>query len=521
MNFKKQVTSTYTYIVLLSIVLGFVGCSKDDPQPSSGSTTKNTNSPTATSPDHNKDGKLNILLLGSSLSIDNNATPFLTKGIATELKNILTQDKSFNLEVNVIEEDIYKKKSVTYGLGQGGNVFQHDHFAHSLMQYYYWPEKKTDRWQKLAGSGAHKWDYVVITADPYMIAKLPSYYALGVNKIASKIATGGAKTLLLMQWPKNETKTASIQHFAEYTYRTGDNAKEDIKTIPAALAWEALPASKKDQSTTHPSANGAYLAAASIYAQIMNKSAANSEYTYDDAIADAALKTKTSEESNTHFTGEPTFVSPFNACNISSNEISYNHTGTSSENGILNGLNWVFGKSSKKLTNGSLTKINFNYGRANTNFEPHKRYKIDPSKFDFSFGFPMQDDGNHGNTSMLYGLDKRINTTNNGTDLGTALYMVRNSELPHARAIPIRTLYAQMKEAIPSQSAYSDSWHMHGNLDKATASFMYTLLTGECALGSEPSDKSSDAWKVWKSQKIGHETAHTLMTLKGEFTNCK
>ena len=83
--------------------------------------------------------------------------------------------------------------------------------------------------------------------------------------------------------------------------------------------------------------------------------------------------------------------------------------------------------------------------------------------------------------------------------------MVRNSELPYARAIPIRTLYAQLKEAIPSQSAYSDSWHMHGNLDKATGAYMYTLLTGECNLGDQPIDQNSTEWQTWMAHKIGYE----------------
>ena len=132
----------------------------------------------------------------------------------------------------------------------------------------------------------------------------------------------------------------------------------------------------------------------------------------------------------------------------------------------------------------------------------------------------MQDNGNHGNTSMLYGLDKRVNEANNSTDLGTALYMIRNSELPNARAIPVRTLYAQLKEAIPTQSAYSDNWHMHGNLNKAIGAYMYTLLTGDCVLGEEPTDINSNEWKLWMSHKIGYETAYNLMYLKGTIPNC-
>lgn len=503
--------------LLLVITVMISGCSSDDAPvipPEDESTTP------VVSPDVNDDGKLNILLLGTSKSISDNSSGFATDKIALELTNILTQDASLNLQINIQHEDIYKRKEVTFGLGQAGNTLNVDHFSHSLMQYYYWPEGQSERLQNLANQTATKWDYVIIGADPHIIAKLPGYYALGVNKIAAKIAEGGAKPMLLMVWPKNETNTASISHFEEFVYRTADEAKVVLPTIPAGLAWEALPAAKKDETTVHPTPNGAYLAASSIYAQLLNKSASDSSYDYDDEIADTALTTKTNEENNTHYTGERTFISPYKSCAINDDVLNYNHTGTSSENGILNGLRWVIDQSDKTLVNGGTPPINFNYGRANTNFEPNKRYNINPAQFDFSIGFPMQDNGNHGNTSMLYGLDKRINEVENGTDLGVALFMERNSELPNARAIPVRTLYAQLKEAIPSQSAYSDNWHMHGNLDKAIGAYMYTLLTGECVLGAEPADVASNEWKLWMSHKIGYETAYTLMYLKGEVPNC-
>ncbi|MCF2873352.1 MULTISPECIES: hypothetical protein [unclassified Tenacibaculum] len=502
-------------IYLTTLFLFLTGCSDDSSLPSDQNPPPNT----TVDADINKDGKLNILIIGSSKSINSSVSAFSSDKIGEELKNILTQDASHNLEVTISFEDIYKSKVVTYGLGQSVNTYNENHYAHSLLQYYYWPENQEKRFNNLASKDAKKWDYVIITADPYIIAKLPGYYSLGVHKIAQKVAEGGAKPLLLMQWSKDETLTASINHFSEYTYRTADGSS--IETIPAGLSWKNLPSSKKDKATTHPTPNGAYLAAAAIYTHILDKNATTSKYEYDNSIADIVLKTKNEEKNKEHYSGNPTFISPFMNCDISDNVLNYNHTGTSSENGILNGLKWVFNKSSRTLVKNGTPPINFNYGRANTNFEPNKRYKIDPTKFDFSFGFPMQDNGNHGNTSMLYGLDKRYNETNNSTDLGTALYMVRKSELPNARAIPIRTLYAQLKEAIPSQSAYSDNWHMHGNLDKATAAYMYTMLTGNCVLGSEPTDKNSNNWKEWMSQKIGHETAYRLAFFKGINSNCK
>ncbi len=473
--------------------------------------------------DINNDGELNILVIGTSRSIEGNSSAFVPDNIAMELENILSQDIAIDLEVNISFEDIYRSKTVTYGLGQSGTLFDANYSCHSLMQYYYWPDDQAARLNNLAGGGTHTWDYVVIAADPYIVAKLPGYYALGVNKIAEKIAEGGAKPLLLMVWPRSEILTASIDHFSEHTHRVADAAKVAIETIPSGQAWEALPSEKRTEqssNTNYPTPNGAYLAAASIYAQIFNKSAASSDYEYDDEIAEVAMTTKTNEANNIQYTGERSFISPFKSCDIDDNVLNYNHTGTSSENGILNGLQSVIGQSNRTLVKNGTAPINFNYGRANTNFEESKRYNVDPTKFDFSLGFPIQDNGNHGNVSMLYGLDQRYNQFTNGTDLGAALYMVRFSELPNGRAIPIRTLFAQLREAVPSQSAYSDGWHMHSNLNIAIAAYMYTLLTGDCVLGDEPTNQSSSEWKTWTAHKIGYETAYTLMSLKGVVPSC-
>ena len=101
---------------------------------------------------------------------------------------------------------------------------------------------------------------------------------------------------------------------------------------------------------------------------------------------------------------------------------------------------------------------------------------------------------------MLYGLDKRRSDDENGTDLGVARKMSRDNELPHARAIPIRTLHARLRAALPDQSAYSDGWHMNHELDKASGAFMYTLLTGHCAPGDEPEDRTARLARLVSTQ---------------------
>ncbi|MDB4292427.1 hypothetical protein N9954_03410 [Maribacter sp.] len=527
-NERNTTSNTYFWKPMFFLILAccLTACSSDTDLETLENEEDATEDEVVTDPtqpfnaDINGDGELNVLILGTSKSIHSSAESFAPGTIATELNNILTEDATNTATVYVEAEDIYKSKEVTVGLGSGGTEYAYMHYCHSLVQYYYWPENMEARMDKLSGKGAKKWDYVVIAADPYMVSNLPGYYSLGVNKIAAKVVEGGAKPLLMMMWPKAQTSLSSIAHFEEYTYRAAAGAAVELETIPAGLAWQTLANDKKDESTAHPSPNGAYTAAATIYAQIYGKSAAESTYDYDNTIAETAFAIVKSAATENHFSGVRTHVSPFLACDISDAAIHYNHTGTSTERGILAGLNWVFGKSDKTLAADGPSPINFNFGRANTNFEADKRYRIDASAFDFSFGFPMQDGSNTGDVSQLYGIDKRNSQSENGTDLGVALYMVREAELPYARAVPIRTLYAQLKEMNIATSAYRDNWHLSRDLDKAIAGYMYTLLTGSCDLGEEPADTASAEWKSWASHKIGYETAWNLMYLDGKAPSC-
>lgn len=339
--------------------------------------------------DINGDGSIHILVLGTTSSIKGDKG-FSPDQIADELQSILWADGSISLDVNVVAEDMHMSKSVTVGLGQGGTAYDWIHHSHSLLQYYYWPEGRDTRMENLSGTGGVDWDYVVIGADPFIISAIPGYYALGVNKIAAKVAEGGGIPLLLMMWPENGSSGASIAHFEEFTYRTADGSKVELSAIPAGLAWEALPFGKKDNASIHPTPNGAYLTAASIYTHLCGQNASSSEYIYDDELADIAFSTVIAEKNEVHYSGIRSFNSPFKSCDIGDAVINYNHTGTSSENGIKNGLIWIFNQSSKTLQNGGTSPIDFNYGRANSNFEPDKRYKVDPALFDFSFGFPSR-----------------------------------------------------------------------------------------------------------------------------------
>jgi Secretion system C-terminal sorting domain len=466
--------------------------------------------------DVNGDGELNILIIGTTESISDSSAEFSPFQIRTQLENILTDDASLSLSINVVAEDIFRTETVLTGIAYdwaGTNV---DYFCHSLVQYYFWPEDRAARIANLKGENGTDWDYVVIGADPHTILSIPGFYSLGVNKIAYKIAEGGGKPLLLMPWSKDN---AEISHFEEFTYRTADGAQVPVDIVPAGLAWNALPSGKIDVAVTHPTPNGAFLAAAAIYSHIFNQSASLSDYNYDDQIADITHTTIVNATSQTHYSGEITFDSPYKSCGITDTALIYNHGGTSTENGILGGLQWVVSEDQKTLQYGNTPYVHFNYGRSSMGTT--HLYVIDTSIFDYSFGYPLQDNAITGHTSMQYGIDQRVDESDVETDLGVSLHMVREGELPSARNVPLRTIISQMIEEIPGVDIYptGDNWHLSADVNKAIATYMYTILTGECALEGLPEPTDSTEWRTWMAHKIGYLTAWNVMYMEG-FSPC-
>ena len=463
--------------------------------------------------DVNNDGNLNILILGTTESINNNSEEFTPYQIAIELQNILLDDTNITLGLNVVAEDIYRSKNVSTGIANQitSNL---DYYCHSLFQYYFWPDDRIQRMKYLMGDSIFNWDYVVIGSDPYMLSNMPGFYSLGVNKIAKKITDGGAIPLLLMTWPKD---SINIDHFEEFTYRTVDGAKVFIENIPAGLAWNSLPNNKKDIAVFHPSPNGAYLSAASIYSHIFNRSASFSNYVYDDTIADISNSIIVTAQSSIHYTGNRSFISPYKSCEINDSILIYNHGGTSTEIGIQNGLNWVVSEAQKILQFSTNPPIHFNYGRSSMGTT--HLYVVDSSRFDFSFGYPLQDDLSTGLISMQYGIDQRVSNNDVETDLGVAIQMINNSELPYARNVPLRTLISQMIEEIPGVDIFRtfpvlDPWHLSTDVNKAIATYMYTMLTGDCALEGALLPADSVEWRTMMSHRIGYTTAWNVMHIQ-------
>ena len=211
---------------------------------------------------------------------------------------------------------------------------------------------------------------------------------------------------------------------------------------------------------------------------------------------------------------------PFSMKYVHSRDIKFNHTGTSSENGIKGPLMAAMKRCmvNPQFTKPGATPIDFNYGRANTMFEANKRYKVDPEKFNRSYGFPMQEHNKSAAVTMLYGIDKRYRegrAYDDGTDLGIAFDMINQGEVEKdIRTIPIRLMWAKIQDANPALKPLRDRWHMSRILDEASGTYIYTLLSGRCPVDEEPAEKNSDNWNRWLGRKIGYETAWRMAHLQ-------
>ena len=475
-------------------------------------------------------GDMNVLVIGSTHSYSEGEKSaagqkaFNGAAVADCLRKILAGDPKIGRTANVVFEDIYRTKTLPTALGGSGNLTNMEYRCYSLAQYYFWPERRAERLVNLRGTGKTKWNYVVIVGDPYIIANMPGVYAEGVyaegvNLIANVVKKGSAKPILLMGWPEAGS-TSTAAHFGEVTYRVGKGAR--IPVAPAGYAWDTL--TRKGKSSDHPSADGAYLAAACIYSELFARSALAGK-TSEKALAQHALKTVKANKTKAQYTGRFEFKSPFAMKYVTAKSITYNHTGSSSERGIQGALEAAIKRckvSCKKVQGadktGAKTKIDFNFGRANTIFEANKKYKVAPDKFGRSYGFPMQEHSKTAAVTMLYGIDKRYvgaRRYDDGTDLGIAYDMIRQGEVASdIRAVPIRLMWAKLHDLNSKSSPLRDKWHMSRNLNEAIGTYMYTLLSGRCPVTARPSAKTPDAALRWGAQKIGYQTAVRMAHLQ-------
>ena len=478
---------------------------------------------------------LNILVIGSTHSFSEGGEsgvvhekPFNPTTIASHLYQIIDQDPAISGSANVQFEDIYKTKAQTVNYS-GTSVHDFTSHCYSLAQHYMWPDGKTNRLANLRGQAGTQWDYIIICNDPYIMANFPGMVAEGVKLIKQEVAKSPnpAQVVLLAQWPETSS-TFTANQFNEIAYRVGNSA--GLTVVPAGKAWDGY--GSKDTSSNHPTPRGEYLAAASIYSKLYNRSAKTSAYVYPtvgSAIADHALSVVQANNGVAQYSGAYTSFNPFQMKYLAKRVVSYRETGTSTEDRLSQALDRLddvqritFNTSGYAGVPG--TRWDFNYGRGNDWWEDDKDYEVNSTIYDWVYGFPMH---HYSTTSapntMPYGIDKHYDngtTYEDGTDLGIPYNMIRPNtrepDWPEAvRAIPIRLMWQKMCELAPGFNPLGDSTHMNPNLNDASAAFMYTLLSGRCPIVVEPTPQGSanPAWMQWLGHKTGYETAWQMSHL--------
>ncbi len=445
---------------------------------------------------------VNVLILGSSVGFDKQESPeghdthLDLKKLAPEFERVLNKGKSGGVKVTY--QDIYTTKDTPVGLGSVGKETPTTFHCHSLAQYVFWPQGREARLTNLHNKATTKWDYIYIVGDPYLIGQMPGIYAEGVHLLMRHIRKGEAKVVLVMPWHSNEQINARIP---EVVQRVADGL--DLPVAPAGMLWAMHKGKIK-------AAQGQYIAAASMVSAI-SKAPAWGQNLSEKNLAKAALAAIKHLNENPP-SAEYAEPNPFYAETLHKEVIAYCQTGSSSEAGIRGAINDAIKRvgSTPKQVSCKDESIDFNYGRANSNFEPNKRYQVDPDKYGRSYGFPMQEQKNTAATSMLYGIDKRYfhaRSYDDGTDLGIAYDMIRQGEVEkRVYAVPVRLLLCKLMDADPSIQPLRDRWHMSRELDAATGTYMVTILTGKNPVGDEPTKDSND-WKLWLGRKIGYETA--------------
>lgn len=389
----------------------------------------------------------NVLVVASTrpYSSQHGVRPMDEPSIIKLVKQRLASDMGIKGNINVVLEDVYRTKQLETATGGSGGIGQNTYKCHSLAQWYFWPEGREERMANLKGQGATKWDAVVLMGDASLLANMPGVFVEGATLIINKVREGSAKPVLIVP-PLDGANAGTV---AEAVCMVGMTADVPVLPRPAALTMKKLSESGFDRETV------------------------------------------------------------FSMKYVDKRTVTYNHTGSSSERGIEGAVKAAAGRCGVQMEKPDVNKfegkIDFNYGRANSNFEKEKQYKVNPDKFGRSYGFPMQDHSKSADITMPYGIDRR---GDDGTDLGIAWDMIDQNEVEKdIRCIPIRLMYAKLNEANPELKPCGDSWHMSKYLNTASGTFIYTLLSGRCPVDNRPEAGNADAMNHWLGQRIGYETA--------------
>ncbi|MFC1498844.1 choice-of-anchor D domain-containing protein, partial [Verrucomicrobiota bacterium] len=457
---------------------------------------------------------LNILVIGNSRAYRlNQENAFSPVNIGAELRSVLTNDPAVNTQmINVVVDDYYDTEFLTTDYREGYA------YCYTLAQYYFWPPDRTNRLANLRGELGTPWDYVVMMDDSWNLARNPGINAEGVNLIADEVrkGTNNAEPILLMQWP-DSSSPFSVSHLREISHRVGDGA--GIRVVPAGYAWDTW--GSKDTSANHPTPHGAYLAAASIYSEIYNRSATNSTYSYSNAIADHAWTKVQEERTNTIYTGNFAYVSPICYDTNYSRHIDFSHTGTSTESGMQQRLAFCMGNMNITYTRwlDQTTfppeldiPIDFNYGRHNYD----KAYDPDPVNHRRAIGYGWFNKSDRFGYEMRHCIDRHSSDRTEAmvTEGFMVSRVIDRNELPlGARVQPDRLMWCKLYD-VDNNYIMNDGHRLY-YYAITSSSYMLAAISGRCPMADEPFFVGSGAWNLWAGAKVGYETAVRMCSLKG------
>jgi Bacterial Ig domain len=436
---------------------------------------------------------VNVLIVGTTTdkgaSYGGTSKPFDISKVRTELQSILSGVATLGT-VRVGLHD-FKSNSTA------GNSLIYEFYANNAS----YAPVATQVWQEVRGERGTNWNYVILFDEPFTTERYPGYYTHGVAEFGKEAAKGGAETVLLMGWPGSGS-SATVSNYQEVVYRTGRSL--GYKVAPAGLAWQA---EGSVYGTTHPTADGAYIAAASIYSRIWGQSASASSYANTkDALADRVHQVVTNNIGKQQYSGRYN-QHPTDVLTIMHNPArAYGFGGVSSstENGLKDMAKTIAKENGLDMTAPVGTGLPWISG-----IYVNRDWLTNP-------GFPMCTRFQHPGNGTYDSADhiSWIVSSSPASDV-SALRSSESTLSSHSgfRHLPTQLLWAQFAKEYPSEPLIESS-HGSRHWKRVQGAYMFTMFTGRCAIGPKPAEGTAD-YKDYVSSRIGYETAWRFSTLQG------
>jgi hypothetical protein len=384
-------------------------------------------------------------------------------------------------------------------------------YGSNLVSWYH--ETATDnetahlaKLQKLRSEAGTQWDYIILLEERATIEKHPGHFCVGVSDIYKEIQRGAhkAELVLAVQWPTtvSTNRVNTIAYYGEVAYRVGNSL--GVKVAPAGMAWDA---SGRPSGTTQKNKDAAYIAAATLYSQIWNKSAATSTYNYSSTFAQNAWTAVTNNQNATHYSGK--FVDPtgiYNMGSVMDRKVGLVVGRDSSTEGMFAG-NFTNLTREARLNDLWSSDGAFQYVKMVRPGDgigaPERMYT---TQFDWI---------SHHSGTAIYSISNSVGYyLKSGADSYASQVSAGNTNWRH---MPDRLMFVQYRRENNNNILAWVGGHMSDFGIRLRCSYMYTLRTGRCPIPGPA--RYGDSY--WDAVRIGHETAWRLSTLQARVPGFK